>query len=284
VRPGALAPPKAARRRALLAAVLAAALAATGCATVPAQGGSAAAAGAASAAASPADPWENFNRRVFAFNQVVDDNLLVPVATAWRDTVPQFMRTGLANVFNNFNDITSALNHLLQGRFQHGMEMGMRVISNTFFGAGGLVDPATEMGLVRREQDYGQTLARWGVGSGPFVVLPFFGPSTVRDALVVPAELLLPPSPTMLIDEWAWRAALTTGFVIDTRAQLLGATQFIDSISLDKYSFVRDAFLARRAEATGAAPALDTFIDEPDDAAPTAPAAPAAPASAAPPK
>jgi phospholipid-binding lipoprotein MlaA len=260
------------------AAICAAALVLAGCATAPAQqpGSEPAAGAAAVAASSPADPWESFNRRVFAFNQVIDDNLLVPVATAWRDTVPQFVRTGLANVFNNFNDVTSALNHLLQGRFQHGMEMGMRVISNTFFGVGGLVDPATEFGLVRREQDYGQTLAHWGVGPGPFVVLPFFGPSTVRDALVVPAELILPPSPTMLIDQWAWRTALTTAFVIDTRAQFLGATQFIDEISLDKYSFIRDAFLARRAEATGAPPALDTFIDEPDDAPPPPAASPAA--------
>ncbi len=265
------------------AAIFAAALALGGCATAPAQQGIDPAPGAAAVAApSPADPWEKFNRQVFAFNQVVDDNVFVPVATVWRDTVPQFMRTGLANVFDNFNDITSALNHLLQGRFQHGMEMGMRFLSNTFFGVGGLVDPATEMGLVRRPQDYGQTLAHWGVGSGPFLVLPFFGPSTVRDAIVVPSALILPPSPTMLIDDWAWRLALTTGFVIETRAQLLGATDLIDAISLDKYSFVRDAFLARRAEATGAAPALDTFIDEPDDApapaeSPSAPAAPAAP-------
>jgi phospholipid-binding lipoprotein MlaA len=257
--------------------LLAATLVLAGCATAPAQQpGTAAAPGADTLATSPADPWEKFNRSVFAFNQVVDDAVLVPVATAWRDTVPQFMRTGLSNVFDNFNDVTSALNHLLQGRFQYGMEMGMRFISNTFFGVGGLVDPATEMGLVRRRQDYGQTLAHWGVGSGPFVVLPFFGPSTVRDALVVPAALILPPSPTMLIDDWAWRLALTTGFVIDTRAELLGATDLIDAISLDKYSFVRDAFLARRAEATGAAPALDTFIDEPDDAPPPA-AAPSAP-------
>ncbi len=262
---------------ALRAALLAAALALTGCATAPAQTpGAAPAPAAAPTATSPADPWEGFNRRVFAFNQVIDDAVLVPLATAWRDTVPEFMRTGLANVFNNFNDVTSALNHLLQGRLEHGLGMGMRVVSNTFFGIGGLVDPATEMGLVRRPQDYGQTLAHWGVGSGPFVVLPFFGPSTVRDALVVPAQLILPPSPTMFVDEWAWRTVLTTAYVIDTRAQFLGATDLIDQISLDKYSFIRDAFLARRAEATGAAPALDTFIDEPDDGPPPA-AAPSAP-------
>jgi phospholipid-binding lipoprotein MlaA len=266
------------------AAICTAALALAGCATAPAQPGTEPAPGSAAVAApSPADPWESFNRRVFAFNQVVDDAVLVPVATAWRDTVPQFLRTGLANVFNNFNDITSALNHLLQGRFQYGMEMGMRVISNTFFGVGGLVDPATEFGLVRREQDYGQTLAHWGVGSGPFVVLPFFGPSTLRDSLVVPAELILPPSPTMLIDQWAWRTALTAGFIFETRAQFLGATQLIDEISLDKYSFIRDAFLARRAAATGAPPALDTFIDEPDDTPPPSPASPPASPPAPPP-
>jgi phospholipid-binding lipoprotein MlaA len=258
----------------LVLAVLWAALALLGgCATAPgaAAGDGSSSAGAPVTSPSPADPWEGFNRRVFAFNQVVDETVLVPVATAWRDTVPQFVRTGLANVFDHFNDVPSALNHLLQGRFQHGMEMGMRVISNTFFGLGGLLDPATEFGLIRRRQDYGQTLAHWGVGSGPFVVLPLFGPSTLRDSLVVPAELVLPPSPTMLVDRWAWRTALTTAFIVDTRAQLLGATQFIDSVALDKYSFTRDAFLARRAEATGQPPPLDIFIDEPDDGPPPAP-------------
>ena len=242
-----------------LAVVLTLTLGSTGCATVPA--------GSTPTAAQQVDPWESFNRKVFAFNQVVDDAVLIPVATAWRDNVPQLLRTGLANVFNNFNDITSALNHLLQGKLQYGLEMGMRVISNTAFGLGGLLDPATEMGLIRRPEDYGQTLARWGVGSGPFLVLPFFGPSTVRDSFVVPAALVLPPSPTMYIDEWAWRLALTTAFVIDTRAQLLNTTALLDSVSLDKYSFVRDTFLARRLEVINdGVPALDNFIDEPADA------------------
>ena len=250
----------------LMAAVLALALLLPGCATVPATG-------AAPTVGQQADPWENFNRKVFAFNQGFDDAVLIPVATVWRDSVPQLARTGLANVFENFNDITSAANQLLQGRLQYGLEMGMRVLSNTLFGLGGLLDPATEMGLIRRPSDYGQTLARWGVGSGPFVMLPFFGPSTVRDSLVVPSRLVLGPSPTMFINDWAASLVLTGAFVVDSRAQLLSTTALIDSIALDKYIFVRDAFLAQRLEMIdNGASGLGTFIDEPADPPAKAPA------------
>ncbi len=247
--------------------VVLAALGLGGCATVPA--GSTA---PAAVAPSPADPWEDWNRRVFAFNQVVDDNFLAPLATAYRDAVPALVRTGVTNVFNNFNDITSAGNHLLQGKFQSGLEMGMRVIANSFFGLGGLLDPATEMRLERRPEDYGQTLGRWGVPSGPFVVIPFFGPASVRDSFVVPAEFFIGPSPNMFIEGWATRAFVTGVNIIDARANLLGATQLLDSIALDRYSFIRDAYLARRLDLVrdGAAP-METFEDEPADPPPAPP-------------
>jgi phospholipid-binding lipoprotein MlaA len=248
-----------------------------GCATTPPAGSPA---GGAVAAGSPSDPWESWNRKVFDFNQVVDDNVLAPVATAWRDVVPSIVRTGVTNVFNNFNDITSAANHLLQGKFQHGLEMGMRVLSNTFFGLGGLLDFATELRLERRPEDYGQTLAVWGVPPGPFLVLPFFGPSTVRDSMVVPAEFFIGPSANMFIDSWSTRAWVTTANIVNFRADLLDTTKLLDSIALDKYSFVRDAFLARRIELIwDGAPPLETFVDEPDDT-PKAAAPGALPAAA----
>jgi phospholipid-binding lipoprotein MlaA len=226
-------------------------------------------------AGTPGDPWEAWNRKVFAFNQNVDDAVLAPVATAWRDTVPALVRTGVTNVFNNFSDITSAANHLLQGKLQYGLEMGMRVLTNTFFGLGGLLDFATELRLERRPEDYGQTLAVWGVGAGPFMVLPFFGPATVRDALVVPAEFFIGPSPNMFIDSWSARAMVTTVNIVDTRANLLGTTQLLDSIALDKYSFVRDAYLARRLDQIwDGAPPQEKFEDEPDAPASAASAAP----------
>jgi phospholipid-binding lipoprotein MlaA len=264
------------RVAAMLALLLAGGLAGGlgGCATAPPAG---APASGAVVATSPSDPWESWNRKVFDFNQVVDEGFLVPVATAWRDTVPSIVRTGVTNVFNNFSDITSAANHLLQGKFQHGLEMGMRVLSNTFFGLGGLLDFATELRLERRPEDYGQTLAVWGVQPGPFLVLPFFGPSTVRDSLVVPAEFFIGPSPNMFIDSWSTRALVTSVNIIDFRANLLDTTKLLDSIALDKYSFVRDAFLARRIELIwDGAPPLETFVDEPDDS-PKAPSPAAAP-------
>jgi len=263
-------------RHAVAVLALLSAGALSGCATAPQAG---LPAGGAAAVSSPSDPWESWNRKVFGFNQVVDDNLLVPVATAWRDNVPSIVRTGVTNVFNNFSDITSAANHLLQGKFQHGLEMGMRVLSNTFFGLGGLLDFATELRLERRPEDYGQTLGVWGVPPGPFVVLPFFGPSTVRDSFVVPADFFIGPSPNMFIDSWSTRAVVTTIAIIDFRANLLSTTQLLDSISLDKYSFIRDAFLARRIELIwDGAPPLESFVDEPEDP-PKAPSATSSPAS-----
>ena len=195
----------------------------------------------------------------------VDEKLLAPVATTYREVVPALVRAGVTNVFNNFSDITSAVNHLLQGKLQHGLEMGMRVLINSSFGLAGLLDPATEMRLERRPEDYGQTLGRWGLPSGPFLVLPFFGPSSVRDSFVVPAEFFVGPTPNLFIDSWSTRALVTTLGIVDFRANLLGASTLLDTIALDKYSFIRDAYLARRLDLVwdGAAP-MEIFQDEPE--------------------
>ena len=141
------------------------------CATVP-----------ASASGPVGDPWEVWNRKVFGFNEGLDAALLKPAAQTYRDVVPGFVRTGINNVLNNIYDVWSTANHFLQGKVQSGLEMGMRVLTNTILGAGGLMDPASEMGLTRRSEDFGQTLGRWGLANGPYLVLPVLGPSTVRDA------------------------------------------------------------------------------------------------------
>lgn len=248
------------------------------CATVPP--GKPGAAGTAAAMASAIDPWESFNRKVYAFNDAIDEAVLKPVATAYRDVVPQIVRTGVSNVLGNIGDIWSAANHLLQGKLQDGLEMGMRVATNTFFGLGGLLDPATEMGLTRRSEDFGQTLGRWGVGTGPYLVLPFLGPSTVRDSagLVVDRSAnsqLLPLSS----NEQYGLSALE---LLSVRASLLSATKLLDEVALDRYSFLRDAFLARRRDAVydGAAP-MENFEDDAAEApAKPAPAAASTPASA----
>jgi phospholipid-binding lipoprotein MlaA len=269
-----------AARRVLISAALGLVILASGCATVQ-PGGT----GAAATPPPKEDPWESFNRKVYAFNEVVDENLLKPVATAYRKVVPQLVRTGVSNFFGNLGDVWSAANHLLQGKVHHGLDMGMRVATNTFFGLGGLLDPATEFGLVRRSEDFGQTLGRWGVGPGPYLVLPFLGPSTLRDTggLIVDRQA----APSQLAKTDAASYAITTLQVVDLRASLLDAGKLLDEVSLDKYSFLRQAYLSRRLDQVyDGAPPMETFNDDPGDSEPAAPAKvtpakpPAAPASA----
>jgi phospholipid-binding lipoprotein MlaA len=265
-----------AARRALVSAALGLVILASGCATVQP--------GSARASATPPpkeDPWESFNRKVYAFNEVVDENLLKPVATAYRKVVPQLVRTGVSNFFGNLGDVWSAANHLLQGKVHHGLDMGMRVATNTFFGLGGLLDPATEFGLVRRSEDFGQTLGRWGVGPGPYLMLPLLGPSTLRDTggLIVDRQA----SPSQLAKTDAGNYAITTLQVVDLRASLLDAGRLLDEVSLDKYSFLRQAYLSRRLDQVyDGAPPMETFDDDPGDSEPATPAkvAPAKPPSA----
>ncbi len=252
----------------LLLAALVAVLGA--CATVGP--GGAAAPGGGSVAAAAIDPWESFNRKVYAFNDAIDEAVLKPVATAYRDVVPQLVRTGVSNVLGNIGDIWSAANHLLQGKLQDGLEMGMRVVTNTFFGLGGLLDPATEMGLTRRSEDFGQTLGRWGVGTGPYLVLPFLGPSTMRDSagLVVDRSFNSQVLPLSSSEQYG----LSALELVSLRAGLLSAGKLLDEVALDRYSFLRGAYLARRRDAVydGAAP-MERFEDDAADP-------PAMPASA----
>ena len=242
--------------RALLTGVALAALA--GCASVP-----------TGAAPSPQDPWEGFNRKVFDFNEAVDEAVLKPVATAYRDVVPELVRSGVGNVLGNIGDLWSAANHLLQGKLVGGLDMGMRVLTNTLFGLGGLLDPASEMGLKRQSEDFGQTLGRWGLGPGPYLVLPLLGPSNLRDgsALVVDRQA----SPSRLGETDAAMYGITLLEVVHARAGLLDAARLLDEVSLDKYTFLRQAYLSRRRDLVydGAPPleALD-LGDDPGDSPP----------------
>lgn len=250
-------------RGALLWALVACAALVSGCATVPPTG-SPTGSGAAAAPAAPAtpDPWENWNRKVFAFNEGLDAAVLKPVAQAYRDVVPSLVRAGVDNVFGNFGDVWSAANHLLQGKVQTGLEMGMRVLTNTLFGLGGLLDPATEMKLERRSEDFGQTLGTWGVASGPYLVLPLIGPSSIRDTVGVVADRRA--SYTRLVNTDAAAYALSGLELVSIRTNLLGATALIDQVALDKYGFVRDGYIARRRNAQyDGAPPLDAFDDGP---------------------
>ena len=190
------------------------------------------------------DPWENWNRKVFAFNEALDENVLKPVATAYNNVVPQPVRRGVENFFGNANDAWSTVNNFLQGKVQYGFEGVLRVGFNTIFGLLGIVDVATELGLERHSEDFGQTLGRWGVGAGAYIVWPLFGPSTVRDSVALPLDRAA--SPALIINDGGTQFGITVTQIISTRAGLLGASRVLDDIALDKYTFLRDAYLQRR--------------------------------------
>lgn len=218
------------------------------------------------------DPWESWNRKVFAFNEGLDDNLLKPVATVYAKVVPQFVRRSVDNFFGNAADAWSAVNNMLQGKFQYAFEDTVRFTTNSVFGFAGLLDIATEFGLDRRYEDFGQTLGTWGFGAGAYVVWPLFGPSTVRDSLALPLDRAA--SPALLINSGGAQWGITALQVINTRANLLGASRLFDDIALDKYSFLRDAYLQRRRslvfdgeEPASVNPADDAHAPAPAEAA-----------------
>ncbi|HZF20049.1 MAG TPA: VacJ family lipoprotein [Burkholderiales bacterium] len=202
-------------------------------------------AGCATSGGNPADPLEKVNRAVFAFNDAADKVLITPVAKGYRAVLPGFLRTGIANFFSNLEDVWISVNDVLQGKFQEGSEDFTRVIFNSTFGIGGLFDFASDVGLPKHNEDFGQTLGVWGVTSGPYVVLPIFGPSTFRDGfgLVVDgrADLVY-----RLVDDVPLRNVLYATRGISNRANLLDASSVLDQAALDRYAFVRDAWLQRR--------------------------------------
>jgi phospholipid-binding lipoprotein MlaA len=197
----------------------------------------------------PADPWERWNRRVFDFNDSLDAAVLKPVAQGYNAVTPSFFRQGVTNFFGNFRDVWSGTNKLLQGDLSGAGRDAARVGLNTVFGLFGVIDLAAEAGIEKRSADFGQTLARWGVKSGPYVVLPVLGPSTLRDSLAVPLNLAVSPSSLAATRR---DMALWTGLdLVNTRANLLWATGLLGDVALDKYSFIRDGYLQRRRSETG---------------------------------
>ncbi|WP_164962924.1 VacJ family lipoprotein [Rubrivivax sp. JA1026] len=245
-----------------LAAALGVAALAAGCATAPAP----ATGDAPARVASPADPWENWNRKVYAFNDKVDEVVLRPAAEAYRDVVPQIVRTGVANVLGNIRDVWSAANQFLQGKPADGLEMSARVLVNTTMGLFGLLDWGTELRLDRRSEDFGQTLGVWGVGPGPYVVLPLLGPSSVRDGLAWPVDRMFAPSRLPQTDAGGYGVLAME--LLNARSDLLSTTQLLDQVALDRYSFVRDAYLSRRLDQVwDGAPPLEDYDNYGDDEA-----------------
>ncbi|WP_286746087.1 MlaA family lipoprotein [Aquabacterium sp. UBA2148] len=222
------------------------------------------------------DPFENLNREVFAFNETVDENVLQPVARGYVNVTPEPVRIGVRNFFNNLRDVWSTVNLFLQGRFGEGATAIMRVSMNTTFGLAGLIDIATPMRLERPNEDLGQTLGVWGMGPGAYIVWPFLGPSTARDSFDIPPTFAF--GGTMLADGWKAELAITGVNLISLRADLLAAGDLVNDIALDKYAFIRDAYLQRRQNLihNGEPPDADDDEEEPfvdESKEPEAPAA-----------
>ena len=214
--------------------LLVATIALVGCASIP-----------AGVEPSPHDPWESFNRSVFEFNEGLDAYLLKPVVAGYRFILPEFVRQGIYNFFSNYSDIYTALFNLLQGRLDYAFNDLMRVAVNTTMGLGGLLDLATPGGLEKHKEDWGQTLGVWGVPAGPYVVLPFFGPSNVRDAFGTVADLESDYLFRFLPDV-ALRNSVTGLRVVNARNTYYEAGDLLDGAAIDKYSFMRDAYIQRR--------------------------------------
>jgi phospholipid-binding lipoprotein MlaA len=195
-------------------------------------------------AANPHDPIEPFNRGVYKFNDTVDRAVVRPAATVYRDVLPSPIRTGVSNFFYNLQDAWSVVNNTLQLKPEQAGNSLMRFGVNTLFGLGGVLDIATEMRIERSTEDFGQTLGRWGVGTGPYLVLPLLGPSTVRDTLAMPIDMK--GSPASHIDSVATRNSVTALNLLNLRSRLLQATDMLDQVALDPYTFTRDAFMQRR--------------------------------------
>ncbi|MFZ5463420.1 MAG: MlaA family lipoprotein [Pseudomonadota bacterium] len=200
--------------------------------------------GGCASTGNPKDPLEGFNRAMFSFNEGLDKAVIKPVAQGYAYVLPQPVETGVANFFSNIEDVFIGVNNLLQGKPVDALTDGMRFLVNTTFGLLGLIDVASSMGMEKHEEDFGQTFGRWGVGEGAYVVLPFFGPRTARDTVGLVFDVYA--DPVVNINNVATRNSLIATRFVSRRAELLKADKIIEEAALDKYSYIRDAYLQRR--------------------------------------
>lgn len=190
------------------------------------------------------DPLEPINRGIYKFNDAVDKAVIKPVATGYKEVVPGPVRTAVGNFFSNLDDVLVLLNDLLQFKLEQAASDFSRLVWNTTLGIAGLIDVGSKMDLPKRNEDFGQTLGYWGVGNGPYLVLPFLGPSTLRDTvgLVVDSHF----DPLWQHDPISERNTAYGLHTIDTRARLLDAEKVLEEAAIDRYIFLRDAYLQRR--------------------------------------
>ena len=207
------------------------------------------------------DPFEDLNRDIFIFNEKLDEKLLKPAAIAYRKVTPQFARSGVTNFFNNLEEIDTTINQVLQGEIKYAFNDAGRFVINTTIGLFGLIDVASKMGLERHEEDFGQTLGVWGVDSGPYIMIPFLGPSNPRDLLSRPISSFL--SGTFAMEDNDVKITLVGIDALETRERLLDAETLIIG---DKYIFVKDAYVqSREYEINNGSTEDDEFLDDMED-------------------
>ena len=207
------------------------------------------------------DPFEDLNRDIFIFNEKLDEKLLKPAALTYRKVTPQFARTGVTNFFNNLEEIDTTINQILQGEIKYAFNDAGRFVINSTIGLFGLIDVASKMGLERHEEDFGQTLGVWGFDSGPYIMIPFLGPSNPRDLLSRPISSFL--SGTFAMEDNDVKITLVGIDALETRERLLDAETLIIG---DKYIFVKDAYVqSREYEINNGSTEDDEFLDDMDD-------------------
>ena len=207
------------------------------------------------------DPFEDLNRDIFVFNEKLDEKILKPTALVYRKVTPQFARTGVTNFFNNLEEIDTTINQVLQGEIKYAFNDAGRFVINTTIGLFGLIDIASKMGLEKHEEDFGQTLGVWGISSGPYIMLPFLGPSNPRDLLSRPISSFL--SGTFAMEDNDVKFTLLGIDALETRERLLDAETLIIG---DKYMFVKDAYVqSREYEINNGSTEDDVFLEDMDD-------------------
>ena len=192
------------------------------------------------------DPWERYNRAMFSFNDGLDKAVLKPVAQTYKATIPEVIRNRVTNFFSNLSDLASVVHHSLQAEPKPALESSGRFVVNSTVGLLGLFDPASSLGLARTNEDAGLTLGRWGVGHGPYIMLPLLGPSSLRDTVGTAADMRMDLTDELLNPDSAERITLTGVRVVDLRTRLLEIEKGVDLISFDRYVSVRSGYFARR--------------------------------------
>ena len=207
------------------------------------------------------DPFEDLNRDIFIFNEKLDEKLLKPAALTYRKVTPQFARTAVTNFFNNLEEIDTTINQVLQGEIKYAFNDAGRFVINSTIGLFGLIDVASKMGLEKHEEDFGQTLGVWGFDSGPYIMIPFLGPSNPRDLLSRPISSFL--SGTFAMEDNDVKITLVGIDALETRERLLDAETLIIG---DKYIFVKDAYIqSREYEINNGSTEDDEFLDDMED-------------------